>query len=250
MKKLGGVGLQVQERVENTVQWLKSMLAKAGAKGFIIGFSGGVDSAVVAALCKRACPDSTLGVMMPCHSDPQDLQDAQLVADAFSIPVEKVVLDDVFDSLVKVLTGGPYDRTKKDLSIANIKPRLRMTTLYYFSSRRSLLVAGTGNKSEITIGYYTKHGDGGVDLLPIGNLVKTQVRELARCLGVPQGIIDKAPSAGLWAGQTDEAEMGVTYEELDRYILTGESSPKARAIIDDMVQRSEHKKMLPPVPPL
>lgn len=250
MKKLGGIGLQTQERAENIVQWLKSMLARAGAKGFVIGFSGGIDSAVVAALCKRACPDNTLGVMMPCHSDPRDLQDAQLMADAFSIPVEKVVLDDVFDSLVKKLTGEPYDRTKKDLSIANIKPRLRMTTLYYFSSRRSLLVVGTGNKSEITIGYYAKHGDGGVDLLPIGNLVKTQVREFARFLDVPQGIIDKAPSAGLWAGQTDEAEMGVTYEELDRYILTGESSPKARAIIDGMVKRSEHKKILPPVPPL
>ena len=243
--------MQVQERAENIVQWLKSILAKSGAKGFVIGLSGGVDSAVAAVLCKRACPDTTLGVMMPCFSDPQDLLDAQLLADAFSIPVEKIVLDDIFETFVRALTGEPYDRSKKDLSIANIKPRLRMTTLYFLASRRKLLVVGTGNKSEIAIGYYTKYGDGGVDLLPIGNLVKTQVREFARCLGVPQEIIDKAPSAGLWAGQTDEAEMGVTYEELDRYILNGESSsPEARAIIDSMVKCSAHKKMLPPVPPL
>jgi NAD+ synthase len=249
MKKRGGIGLQVQEKVDNIVHWLKSILEQSGAKGFVIGLSGGIDSAVAAALCKRACPDTTLGVMMPCFSDPQDFLDARLLADAFGIPVEKIVLDDVFELFVRVLTGEPYDRSKKDLSIANIKPRLRMTTLYFLATRRKLLVVGAGNKSEITIGYYTKHGDGGVDLLPIGNLVKSEVREFARCLGVPQGIIDKAPSAGLWEGQTDEAEMGVTYEDLDRYILTGESCPEARVIIDGMARRSEHKRMLPPVPP-
>jgi NAD+ synthase len=242
--------MQVQEKADKIVQWLKSILAKSGAKGFVLGLSGGIDSAVAAALCKRACPDMTLGVMLPCYSDPQDLLDAQLAADAFSIPVEKIVLDEVFETFVRVLTGMTYDRNIKDLCLANIKPRLRMTTLYFLAARRKLLVVGTGNKSEIMIGYSTKYGDGGVDLLPIGSLVKTEVRELARFLGVPQGIIDKAPSAGLWAGQTDEAEMGFTYEELDRYILTGAGRPETRANIEGMVKRSEHKKMPPPVPPL
>ena len=164
--------------------------------------------------------------------------------------MEIIVLDEVFETFVRVLTGAAYDRNKKDLGLANIKPRLRMTTLYFLAARRKLLVVGTGNKSEIMIGYSTKYGDSGVDLLPIGSLVKTEVRGLARFLGVPQEIIDKAPSAGLWAGQTDESEMGFTYEELDRYILTGDGSPETRAIIEEMIRRSEHKKMLPPVPPL
>lgn len=242
--------MQVQEKADKIVQWLKSILANSGAKGFVLGLSGGIDSAVAAALCKRACPEMTRGVMMPCYSDPQDLLDAQLAADAFSIPMEKIVLDEVFETFVRLLTGAAYDRNKKNLSLANIKPRLRMTTLYFLAARRKLLVVGTGNKSEILIGYSTKYGDGGVDLLPIGGLVKTEVREFARFLGVPQEIIDKAPSAGLWAGQTDEAEMGFTYEELDRYILTGDGRPETRAIIEGMIKRSEHKKMLPPVPPL
>jgi NAD+ synthase len=250
MIRLGGIGMQIQEKVDKIVQWLKSILAGSGANGFVLGLSGGIDSAVAAALCKRACPDMTLGVMMPCYSDPQDLLDARLAADAFSIPVEEIVLDEVFETFVSVLTGAAYDRNNKDLALANIKPRLRMTTLYFLAARRRLLVVGTGNKSEIMIGYSTKYGDSGVDLLPIGGLVKTEVREFARFLGVPREIIDKAPSAGLWAGQTDEAEMGFTYEELDRYILTGDSRPETRAIIEGMIKRSEHKKMMPPIPPL
>jgi len=187
---------------------------------------------------------------MPCHSDPRDALDAQLVADAFNIPVEKVVLDDIFELFVQKLTGEKYDKTQKDLSIANIKPRLRMTTLYFFASRCKSLVVGTSNKSEFKVGYFTKYGDGGVDLLPIANLVKSEVRDLARYLGVPQRIIDKAPSAGLWAGHDDEVEMGFTYDELDRCILTGECSLRAKAIIEEMAKRSEHKKILPLMPPV
>ena len=119
--------MQVQEKADKIVQWLKSILANSGAKGFVLGLSGGIDSAVAAALCKRACPDTTLGVMMPCYSDPRDLLDAQLAADAFSIPVEKIVLDEVFETFVRVLTGAAFDSNAKDLSLANIKPRLRMT---------------------------------------------------------------------------------------------------------------------------
>jgi len=240
--------LQVQERAEKIIQWLKCMLEKAEAKGFVVGLSGGIDSAVTAALCKRVCPDATIGVIMPCYSNPQDALDAQLVADTLGIPVEKVVLDDMFEMFVRKLTGEQYDRTKKDLTVANIKPRLRMTTLYFFAARNKFLVVGTSNKSELKVGYFTKYGDGGVDLLPIANLVKTEVRDFARYLGIPRRIIEKAPSAGLWAGHDDELEMGVTYEEIDRCILYDECSINARTVIDELAKRSEHKKIFPMMP--
>lgn len=242
--------MQVQERAEKIMQWLKCKLEKAEASGFVVGLSGGIDSAVTAALCKRVCPDTTLGVIMPAYSNPQDALDAQLVAESFNIPVEKVVLDDIFELFVKKLTGEQYDVTKKDITIANIKPRLRMTTLYFFAARRKSLVVGTSNKSELKVGYFTKYGDGGADLFPIANLVKNEVREFARYLGVPKRIIEKAPSAGLWAGHNDEAEMGVTYEELDRCILSGDCSLKAKAVIEELEKRSEHKKMMPLMPPV
>ncbi|RJQ24966.1 MAG: NAD(+) synthase [Peptococcaceae bacterium] len=238
----------MQEKINNLTRWLGVQVAEAKAEGLVVGLSGGIDSAVTIALCKRVCPDSTIGVIMPCHSDPRDAKDAQLVADFFGVSVEVVVLDDVFDLLLRRLTGETCEPTVKDLSIANIKPRLRMTTLYFFAARRKSLVVGTGNKSELTVGYFTKYGDGGVDLLPIGNLVKTEVREMARCLGVPQRIIDKSPSAGLWLGHDDEVEMGVTYEELDRCIMTGECSLEAKKIIEELAKRSEHKKIMPLLP--
>jgi len=239
----------MQEKINKLTGWLEVQVTGAKAEGLVVGLSGGIDSAVTIALCKKVCPGSTLGVIMPCYSNPQDAKDAQLVADVFDVPVETVVLDDVFDLLLRRLTGETCEPTVDDLSIVNIKPRLRMTTLYFFAARRKSLVVGTGNKSELTVGYFTKYGDGGVDLLPIGNLVKTEVREMARCLGVPQRIIDKPPSAGLWLGHDDEVEMGVTYEELDRCIMTGECSLEAKRIIEELAKRSEHKKIMPLLPP-
>jgi len=241
--------LLVQEKVEKIIQWLKERVKEAQAEGLVVGLSGGIDSSVTVALCKRVCPETTLGLIMPCYSDPQDEIDAQLVADALNVPVKKIVLDDVFDLLVTKFTGEKYSISQKDITVANIKPRLRMTTLYFFAARRKSLDVGTSNKSELTVGYFTKYGDGGADLLPIGNLVKTEVREFARYLNIPERIINKAPSAGLWAGQNDEAEMGVSYEEIDRCILTGECSSRAKAIIEELAKRSEHKKIMPLLPP-
>ena len=135
--------------------------------------------------------------------------------------------------------------------IANVKPRLRMASLYFLANSLNYLVAGTGNRSELTLGYFTKYGDGGVDLLPIGMLLKSQVRVLARELGVPPRIVEKAPSAGLWLGQTDEHEMGFSYDDLERYLITGtESVAPATAIrIERLVRASDHKRTLPPMPP-
>jgi NAD+ synthase len=197
---------------------------------------------------------------MPCHSNPQDEADARLVADHFRIPVLRVPLEARFDSLTNLVdaafseTPGLRPHATDDIRArvprANVKPRLRMATLYFVANRLNYLVAGTGNRSEITIGYYTKYGDGGVDLLPIGRLVKREVWELARELGVPSRVIDKAPTAGLWLGQTDEAEMGFTYAELEQFILEGHSAvpPETARRIEHLVKISEHKRALPPMP--
>jgi NAD+ synthase len=186
---------------------------------------------------------------MPCHSDPLDREHAEMVARKFGIAYEVVVLDDVFDVFVKSLPSVGGDPSLARLAEANIKPRLRMTALYYFANRLGYLVVGASNRSELAVGYFTKYGDGGVDIMPLGNLVKAQVRHLAKYLGVPQEIIDKPPSAGLWRGQTDESEMGLTYEELDRYLISGEAEKEVKDRIDFMAARSSHKRNLPLLPP-
>ncbi|MFQ6016354.1 MAG: NAD+ synthase [Anaerolineae bacterium] len=225
-------------------QWIKKEVVEAKARGVVVGLSGGVDSSTVAVLAKRALGEGVLGLLMPCYSNPGDLEHARLVAEQFNIRTEYVDLTPVFDQFTKILPPG------NRIARGNLKPRLRMITLYYFANRENYLVAGTGNKSELMVGYFTKYGDGGVDILPLGNLLKTQVRELARELGIPQAIIDKPPSAGLWDGQTDEGELGITYVELDRTlnaIETGqiqECDPKTRAQVQDMITRSEHKRRL------
>lgn len=237
-------GDRMEEIKDKIVDWLEQKRSSASADGFVIGLSGGVDSSTVAALCKRTT-DNVLGIIMPCHSDPQDIEHAEMVAEAFDIKTETVDLSKMYDSLIAVLPEGSR------LAKANIKPRLRMLTLYYFANLHNHLVAGTGNKSEEMVGYATKYGDGGVDILPIGDLYKHEVRELARSLGVPSEIIDKPPSAGLWEGQTDEGEMGITYAELDRILdrieagnAAGED-PELVKKVERMIETSAHKRVAP-----
>lgn len=243
---------------ERLVEWLRAQVEEAGANGLVVGLSGGIDSAVVAGLAKAAFPTEVLGVIMPCHSVPKDREDALLVAETFSIPTVTVDLGPAWDVLVEAVEdaveasraagGVPEPARERSLPRANVKPRLRMTTLYYLAGLYNYLVAGTGNRVEINVGYFTKYGDGGVDLLPIGNLVKSEVQALARELGVPERIIARAPSAGLWEGQTDEAEMGLSYEELDRYFLTGEGPREVVEKIRRMERASAHKRRLPLIP--
>ena len=233
---------------EKLASWIRDKVTAAGCEGVVIGMSGGLDSSVAAVLCHRAFPQNTLGVLMPCYSIPEDKQHALAVAKKFSIPTKVVVLDSVFDSLTEVLPAEKVEPGAGRPTRANLKVRLRMLTLYYFANQLAYMVVGSSNKSELATGYFTKYGDGGVDILPLGNLVKREARELANFLGIPQEIIDKPPSAGLWQGQTDEDEFGFSYEELDRYLVSGEASDDVRERIEAMIAASGHKRSLPAVP--
>ena len=214
----------------------------------VLGLSGGLDSSVLAVLCQHACPDNTLTLIMPCHSIDADKIHAEKVAGKFSIPTKIISLDKIYDSLLETLPNFIQDKAALKLTGANIKARLRMITLYYTANQLQYIVAGSSNRSELTIGYFSKYGDGGVDIMPLANLVKQQVRELAGYLGIPQEIIDKPPSAGLWAGQADEAEMGFSYDELDGYLLTGQAPDEVKDKIESMIAASNHKRSLPPLP--
>ena len=249
----------MSERGRRIAGWLQERAAAARARGFAFGLSGGIDSSVVGRLCQMAAPQRVLGVVLPCYSHPIDEEDARLVAKTFGIPLARVDLGPTFDTMNEALhdavKGLPEVVASVDIKQqmpgANIKPRLRMTALYYLANSLNYLVVGTGNRSELTLGYYTKYGDGGVDLLPIGALLKSEVRELARELGVPARVIDKAPTAGLWMGQTDEAEMGFTYDALEQFLADGPSAVPVGVAgrIERLRQASEHKRALPPIGP-
>lgn len=239
----------MQQLSEKLVSWIWEQVSGAGAGGVVVGMSGGIDSSVAAVLGKSAFPDNTLGLLLPCYSSKTDTEHAYMVANKFRIPTRLVNLDSVYDSLLRLLPGAEFEPEARVKAEANLKPRIRMATLYYFASQLHYLVLGCGNRCELAVGYFAKYGDGGVDILPLGNLVKSQVHELADYLGIPREIIDKPPSAGLWEGQTDEQEIGLTYEELDRYFIAGEATEEVRKKIEEKIAHNLHKRNIPPIPP-
>lgn len=232
------------EELEKRVEFIKGMLKKSGAEGIVFGNSGGKDSALVGILCKKAC-DNTIGIMMPCQSKrnfEQDLDDANALTEKFGIEKKVIDLTSLKELAMKIY-GVHF--ALSDMAIANIAPRLRMITVYSAAASENRLVAGTGNRSEGYMGYFTKWGDGAYDFNPIADLTVTEIYEFLRFLGAPESIIKKAPSAGLFEGQTDEKEMGITYAEIDDFLLNGVVTPENKAIIDRYHNRSEHKRRMP-----
>ena len=226
---------------EKRVNFIKSVLSESGAKGIVYGNSGGKDSALVGILCKAAC-DNTVGIILPCTSKrnyDEDAADAKVVAQKYNIETRTVDLTPVKEAELKALDGVAVMNAA---ALANIAPRLRMLTLYAIAAAENRLVAGTGNRSEAYVGYFTKWGDGAHDFNPIADLTVTEIYEFLRYLDAPKCVIEKAPSAALFDGQTDETEMGVTYAELDTY-LSGEDIPAdKKEIVEHMHKASEHKR--------
>lgn len=240
--------MNTQAVVDYLVEWTRDGVKKAGAKGVVFGLSGGVDSAVTALLAQKAFPDSHMALVLPCASELNDRIDAESLANEYGIMYRVVVLDNVYNMFMTLAESYlRFDGQKGKVLRANIKSRLRMTTLYYSAQARDYLVLGTSNKSEINVGYATKYGDSGVDMQILGDLLKCEVYELARWLGVPDAILNKPPSGGLWAGQTDETELGFTYKELDSYLSGGTIDPGVVSKIDYLMGKSEHKRQMPPV---
>ncbi|MCX7661722.1 MAG: NAD+ synthase [Candidatus Omnitrophica bacterium] len=230
------------------ISWIREEIKASKAKGLVIGVSGGIDSAVVASLaCEALGKEKVLGLILPCESQIEDIKDAKLICKRLGIRNKTVDLTPIFKALIKILPKADK------LALGNLKSRLRMLVLYYFANKLNYLVCGTSNKSERMIGYFTKYGDGASDILPIADLLKTQVRKLAYQLNIPEKIINKVPTAGLWPGQTDEEEIHLTYNELDDILFRWENKkrqvlPKQKVErVKEMILRSEHKRKGPKI---
>ena len=243
--------LDIPQLSINIQNWISTYLKEANANKVVVGVSGGIDSAVTAALCVKVLgKQNVFGLILPCESILADIDDAKMVIKSLGIKKLLIDLTPVFKEFVKVM---PF---KEDNTIAkaNLKARLRMVTLYYYCQiLGKCLVAGTGNRAEMAIGYFTKYGDGGVDFEPLGLLYKSEVRALAKVLNIPEKIIKKPPSPGLWPGQTDEGEIGLSYDTIDEvlyridYDLDFDGLDKAKVKkVEDLIRKAGHKLQPPP----
>ena len=240
--------------------FIAHVVEESGRRGVVLGLSGGLDSALVAKLCADAIgPKRVLGMALPEGPGGQDRKDAEAWAKELGIGFRVLDIKRIVGTFERSLVASRAPRIAR----GNIRARARMIVLYYVANTEGRLVIGTGNKSEILTGYFTVAGDGACDFLPIGDLYKTQVREMARHLGLPPRIVDQTPTAGLWKGQTDEGELGITYDELDRILLGIELQLEPEAIADkasvpidrvrhveDLVASGVHKRKMPLIPKL
>ena len=230
-----------QEEFNSRIMFIRLLLAKSGMNGIVYGNSGGKDSALVGILCKAAC-ENTVGIIMPCASKRnynQDAEDGMTVAKQYHIETRTVDLTPARETVIQQISVAA---DLNSAALTNLAPRLRMLTLYAVAASENRLVAGTGNRSEAYVGYFTKWGDGAHDFNPISDLTVTEIYEFLRWLNAPACIIEKAPSAGLFDGQTDEQEMGITYNELDAYLFGKTVSDTAKQTIQRMHDKSGHKR--------
>lgn len=231
---------------ENAINWIKDYVQKTGAKGVVVGNSGGKDSATVIAMSTKALgKDKVITVAMPCNSINSDFEDAKLVAETFSVPLIKIELTNTYNELENTINNSIIGELSKEAKI-NIKPRLRMTTLYSIAQTLNYLVIGTGNLSEAMVGYTTKWGDNASDFNPIANFTVSEVLNIGKYLGVPDRIINKAPNDGL-GNQTDEDKMGITYKQIEEYIETGKTDIDAIKKIEKRNEISKHKRESIPI---
>ncbi|MHC1623759.1 MAG: NAD+ synthase [Candidatus Methanospirareceae archaeon] len=248
--------------VERITAFIKINVERAGREGAVIGLSGGVDSALAATLAARALgKEHVVGILLPEKgvTRAEDIKDGAQVAKMLGIKHKTIEISGILGTFASTLPD--YDPNAR-ICNGNLKARIRMCVLYYYANLLNLLVIGTGNKTEILLGYTTKYGDAAADILPLGGLYKTQVLELAKHLGIPEHIIKKPPSAGLWKGQTDEEELGISYELADSILTKLIDERKASAdikkeldvsedVIERVVERVEenkHKREMAPIP--
>lgn len=261
MENKGIPVLDTEKAIEKMEEFIKIKVNESGTSGIVLGLSGGIDSTIVAYLSQKALGSSNvLGLIMPSETtSSEDVEHAEVIAKLLGIEYEIIHIDPLIEPFYDLCS-----HQSNELARANLKARIRMMVLYYHSNSLNRLVAGTGNLSELLVGYFTKYGDGGVDILPIGDLYKTHVREVARGLEVPSEIIEKPPTAGLWPGQTDEEELGMEYAVLDEILhLMVDKSLENDIIaekinlpiseiqrIRERVKNSQHKICSPEIPPL
>jgi NAD+ synthase len=245
---------------DQITDFIASVVEDAGAEGAVLGLSGGIDSTLTAYLAVEALgTEAVRGLVMPSEvNTDENMSDAERVAEDLGLPYDVIDIGPVVDAFVESYPEGADDR----MALGNVRVRTRGVFNYFVANAESRIVLGTGNRSEALTGYFTKYGDQAVDCNPIGNLYKRQVRQLARHVGVPDDLVEKAPSAEMWEGQTDEEEMGLTYDLLDAILVLHVDGPLSKTAtaatldvstepverVTDLVARSEHKRSMPPAP--
>jgi NAD+ synthase len=230
--------------------WIREEMKRSSASGAVIGLSGGIDSAAAAALLRRACGrDGVLAVIMPCRNAQEDERDARLAAEAMDIPVKKVDITGAYDFLADgvEVSCGKLGRAAR----ADLKPRLRMAALYAVAAARNFLVAGAANKDELYLGDFTKYGEVGADMLPLGDLLAGEITEIARYLNVPDAIINRPRAGSSLRDQAEGSDATLTYGDIDRYIATGSAENDAALRIKEAFEESRGKResvRIPAVP--
>jgi NAD+ synthase len=251
---------ELERHREHITEFIRETIAAAGADGAVLGLSGGIDSTLTAFLASEALgPDRLRGLVMPSEVNrDENTSDAERVAETLEIEYDVIEIEPIVEKLLDAFPKAKDDRT----AVGNARVRTRGVLNYLVANHENRLVLGTGNRTEALAGYYTKYGDQAVDCNPIGNLYKLQVRQLAAYADVPEDLIEKTPSAGMWAGQTDEEELGVGYDTLDRVLALYVDGPLSKAAttrtldvdpalverVEELHTRSEHKRHMPPAP--